>query len=92
MFAKKKLDNLVKELQLLVFSYRTQAFGPTEMQKDEAFAYVNSISIINKNFNTDYMDSSLWNMKIFDSNKVVYQNLPKKLPLRKGDEDIFSKR
>lgn len=89
---KESLDNVVRELQKNIFLKRCQAFGiKNEEERASVLSYINSIEIINKSFKTNYLTYDLYDMKITDPRGQVYEFV-KKLPFRKGDENMFLNR
>ena len=81
--AKKNLDNYVKDIQTNIIALRTVALGPTEMQKQEMTTYIHAINLLNKCFETNYLDHGFMALELTDSNNVVLKGLMKKLPFKK---------
>ena len=80
---KKSLDDCVKDIQLQIVALRTQAYEPSEVQKEKINTYVYTINLINEHFETNYMDYGLVSIKLTGDNNMVLKGLISKLPLEK---------
>jgi len=86
---RKAIDNFVQEMQinLVNLTINTAINGREIMQSQ----YINSINLINKYFKTNYLSYEILNMKFTDSENKVISGVISNLPLRKGDEKLYSK-